>query len=89
MRGTSCGTNKKKNNPVAGGVSWDVTPRSPFLVEILGLIRGEFVPVFLRAGLLLPTFSSSHSLVSMSRGLQYTKVLPNIILCLAANDTGF
>lgn len=80
---------KKKKNPVAGGVSWDVTPGSPFLVEILGLVRGEFVPIFLIAGLLLPTFSSSHFFVSMSRGLQYTKVVPNIIRCLGANDTSF
>lgn len=80
---------KLKKKSVAGGASWDVTPGSPFLVEILGLVRDEFVPVFLTVGLLLPTFSSSHFFVSMSRGLQYTKVLPNIILCLGANDTVF
>lgn len=31
--------NKKKKSPVAGGVSWDVALGSPFLVEILGLVR--------------------------------------------------
>jgi len=71
---------KKKKIPVAGGESWDVTPGSPFLVEILGLAKDEFVPVFLIAGPLLPTFSSCHFFASMSRGLQFYQVYSSVLV---------